>query len=44
MDRSQKEALVTELHQDFETMKGCILADYHGVNVEKVSMIRREMG
>ena len=43
MDRSKKEALVAELHQDFEENNLVVVTHQSGLTVSEVSNLRRQM-
>ena len=43
MDRSKKEALVAELHQDFEENNLVVVTQQSGLTVSEVSDLRRQM-
>ena len=43
MDRSKKEALVAELHQDFEENKLVVITHQSGLTVGEVSQLRKQM-
>ena len=43
MDRSQKEALVAELHQDFEENNLVVITHQTGLTVTEVSELRKQM-
>jgi large subunit ribosomal protein L10 len=43
LDRNSKEALVAELAGQLASAKAAFLADYRGLNVEKVTQLRRDL-
>ena len=43
MDRSKKEALVAELHQDFEENNLVVITHQTGLTVAEVSELRKQM-
>ena len=40
MKRSEKEAVVTRLHEQFKRAKVCVLSNYAGMNVEEVRTVK----
>lgn len=44
MDRAGKEAVVEKFRKKFKDAKVAILADFRGLNVEKINDLRRELG
>lgn len=42
MDRTQKEAVVSQLKQEFANVQSIILADYRGIDVPTVTAVREE--
>ena len=43
MDRSKKEHVVAELQEKLKNVKLAILADYSGLNVEKITELRNKL-
>lgn len=43
MQRREKEALVTDLHEKLKEAKAAILTDFTGLNVEQITQLRRTL-
>ncbi len=42
MNRQEKEQIVSQMHEDFLSVQGAVLADYHGLSVKEITEIRQD--
>lgn len=43
VNRSEKERVVSELHQKLQELRAVIVTDYRGLNVEEITRLRRQL-